>query len=39
VVAEFAIRNVDHNSTVDLRPIGIARQENELCLRVDEVLD
>src|SRR5438876_1073812 len=39
VVAQFAIGDVVNDSIANLRPVGLARQEDELCLRVYEVLD
>src|SRR6202022_4626997 len=39
VMAELAIRHVEHNSVVNPCPIGVARKKNKFRLRVDEVFD
>src|ERR1051325_855154 len=39
VVTELAVRHVENNPVVDLGPVGVARQENELGLWIDELFD
>src|ERR1700682_6110612 len=39
VMAELAIRHVEHNSVVNPCPIGVARKKNKFRLRGDEVFD
>jgi hypothetical protein len=38
-MTELAVRHVEDNCIVDLRPIGIAWEKNKLRVRVDKVLD
>ena len=38
-MTEFAVRRVENNSVVDLRPIGVARQKHKLRLRIDRFFD
>src|SRR4029077_9140675 len=38
-MTEFAVRNVEHSSVVDLCPISVVRQEDELRVSVDEFFD
>jgi len=39
VMTEFAVRNIEYDSVIDLCPIGVARQEDKLRILVNEFLD
>ena len=39
VVAELAIRDVEHDSILDLCPVSVVRKEDELRIFVDELFD
>ena len=39
MMTELAVRNVEDNSILDLRPVGVARQKNKLGLCVDKISD
>src|SRR5439155_8310348 len=39
VMAELAIRHVEHDSVIDFCPVSVVRQENKLRVSVDEFLD
>ena len=39
VMSEFAVRNIEYDSVIDLCPIGVARQEDKLRILVDEFFD
>jgi bacterial/archaeal transporter family protein len=38
-MTEFAVRNIEYDSVIDLCPIGVARQEDKLRILVNEFLD
>src|SRR6266496_3377096 len=39
LVTELAVRNVEHDSVIDLCPVGIVWQEDKLRISIDEFLD
>jgi hypothetical protein len=39
MMAQFAIRNVEHDSILDFRPIGVMRQKNKFSLAIDKIFD
>ena len=39
VMTELAVRHVENNPVVDLGPVGVTRQKNELGLRIDKLFD
>src|SRR5262249_16431713 len=39
VVPKLAVRNIEHDSVLDLCPLGVARQEDKLCVLIDEFFD
>ena len=36
---ELAMRNIEHDAAVDLRPVGVVRQKNEFHFGIDKLLD
>ena len=39
VMAELAIRHIEHSSVIDFCPVGVARQKNKLGIGIDEISD
>jgi Predicted membrane protein len=39
VMAELAIRHIEHSSVIDLCPVGVVRKKNKLGIGVDEISD
>ena len=39
IMAELAVRHVENNSVVDLRPVGVVRQKNKLGIFINKISD